>query len=338
MGSEVEVEARRLFSRLEHVGWSEEDCALIAPMTLEINKLKQEQDAVILAHSYQTPDIMYGVADHIGDSYGLSVLAQRLPQKKIIFCSVHFMGETAKILSPEKDVLVPKPAGCSLAESISPEDVRALRAQHPSAGVVAYVNTSAAVKAEADVCCTSANVVEVVAAMPQQDIIFIPDEYIGLNLRTLTQKNIILWQGRCIVHKEFSPETVAAVREQFPGVKILAHTECSPAVVARVDFAGSTSAMMNYIKDSSDEEFMLATECGLTDRIRTEFPQKHIVGSCGLCPYMKEIALKDILTALKAPTSEQIITIPEATLKRARRALDKMFALTAHTQHKKAKH
>lgn len=325
--SQLETEASRLYGRLHHVGWTRGECDLYAPLTLEINALKKAQNAVILAHSYQTPDIMYGVADFVGDSYGLSRIATEHPAEKIVFCSVHFMGETAKLLNPDKEVLVPAIAGCSLADSITPEDVRALRKKYPEAGVVCYVNTSAAVKAECDVCCTSANVVRIIGAMPQQEVIFVPDEYMGRNMQDMTSKTVHLWTGKCVVHETFTPETVQEVRAAYPGVKILAHTECSPSVIQHVDMAGSTSDMMKYVQENNDDTVMLITECGITDRVRTEFPDKTVVGTCSLCPYMKEIQIKDILTALKSPTPEQIISIPEDIATRARATLDRMYEL-----------
>ncbi len=318
-------ETNRLYDKLKHTHWSREDAALIAPMTLEIATLKKEQNAIILAHSYQTPDIMYGVADFLGDSYMLSKIASEHPAEKIIFCSVHFMGETAKILSPEKVVLVPAVAGCSLAESITVEDVRKLRKQHPDAGVVCYVNTSAAVKAESDVCCTSANVVNVIDAMPQDEVIFIPDKLMGQNVQKLTKKKLILWHGTCIVHEMFTVDTIKEIRMQHPGVKILAHTECNSSVVDAVDMAGSTSDMLRYIASSDADEIMLVTECGITDRVKTEFENKHIVGACSLCPYMKKIMLRDILVALKNPRPDQIIEIPEDIRLKAKQSLDRML-------------
>jgi len=324
----LQNEAERLYAKLKNVGWSMADCALIAPVTEEINRLKKEKNAVILAHSYQTPDIMYGVGDFIGDSYGLSIAAASTPAEMIVFCSVHFMAETAKILNPKKTVVVPAVAGCSLAESITPADVRELRKKHPKAGVVCYVNTSAAVKAECDACCTSSNALKIIEGLPQQEIIFIPDEYMAKNLQPLTKKKIIGWKGRCVVHERFTPEMAEAVRADHPGVKILAHTECSPGVISKVDYAGGTEGMVNYLKNSDAEQFMLITECGLTDRMKTEMPEKKIVGSCAMCPYMKKIQLKDILTALKKPRPDQIVELPERVLKGARKALDKMIELT----------
>lgn len=325
--SELQREAQRLHEKLHRLGWTLDDCELIAPTTLEINQLKKEQNAVILAHSYQTPDIMYGVGDYIGDSYGLSRMATEHPADKIIFCSVYFMGETAKLLNPQKQVLVPRVAGCSLADSITGEQVRALREKYPHAGIVCYVNSYAEVKAESDACCTSSNVVAVVEAMPQEEIVFIPDKLMGQNLRNMTSKKIITWDGTCIVHEGFNAETVSDIRRRFPGVKILAHPECTPGVVALVDYAGGTAGMLNYVRESEAKTFMLVTECGLTDRFKAEFKDKEIVGTCILCPYMKEIQLEDVLKALKDPAPEQVIEIPPDVADRARDSLNKMFEL-----------
>lgn len=325
--SDLRKETLRLHEKLHMLGWGMEDCEFIAPTTLEINRLKKEQNAIILAHSYQKPDIMYGVGDYIGDSYGLSRMATEHPAKKIIFCSVYFMGETAKLLNPDKEVLVPRVAGCSLADSITGEQVRTLREKHPHAGIVCYVNSYAEVKAASDACCTSSNVVAVVEAMPQEEIVFIPDKLMGQNLRNMTSKKIITWDGTCIVHEGFNPETVRDIRSRFPGVKILAHPECAPGVVALVDYAGGTSSMLNYVRESTAKTFMLVTECGLTDRFKTEFPDKKIVGTCILCPYMKEIQLEDVLKALKDPVKEQFIEIPEDVADGARASLDRMFEL-----------
>ena len=325
--SDIKKETDRLYEKLNKLGWAREDCEHIAPITLEINQLKVEQNAVILAHSYQTPDIMYGIGDYIGDSYSLSRIATEHPAQKIIFCSVYFMGETAKLLNPDKEVLVPRVAGCSLADSITAEQVRELRQQYPNAGIVCYINSYAEVKAESDACCTSSNVVEVVEAMPQSEIIFIPDKLMGLNLQNMTSKKIITWDGTCVVHEGFNPDTVQDIRNRFPGVKILAHPECTPGVVALVDYAGGTAGMLNYVRQSPAKTFMLVTECGLTDRFKAEFKDKEIVGTCILCPYMKEIQLEDVLKALKDPAPEQFITIAEDIADRARASLSRMFEL-----------
>jgi quinolinate synthase len=316
-----------LYGKLHHLGWSEGDCELIAPVTQEINELKHEQNAVILVHSYQTPDIMYGVGDYIGDSYGLSVKASEHPAGKIVFCSVYFMGETAKLLNPDKDVLVPQVAGCSLADSITGEQVRELRATYPDAGVVCYVNTYAEVKAESDACCTSSNAVEVVEAIPQDEVLFIPDRLMAENLAKIISKKVHTWDGTCVVHEGFDASSVRDIRKRFPGVKILAHPECTPGLVAEVDYAGGTSGMLNYVKNSDARTFMLVTECGLTDRFKAEFRDKEIVGTCILCPYMKQIQLDDVLKALKDPAPEQYIEIPPDIAARARQSLNSMFEL-----------
>ncbi len=325
--NQINKEAERLFDNLRKVGWSEPDCELIAPLTLEINQLKKEKDVIILAHSYMTPDIIYGVADFIGDSYGLSKKVMEAKENTILFCSVHFMAETAKIMNPKKTVLIPSTASCSLAESITAEDVRKLRKKYPEAGVICYVNTSAAVKAECDACCTSGNALKIVEGMPQKEILFLPDELMAKNLQPLTKKKIIKWTGRCIVHEEFSPETVDSVREDYPEAKILAHLECMPSVVEKVDMTGSTEGMIQYLKKSPAKQFMLATECGLSDRMKVEYPEKKIIGSCALCPYMKQIMLKDVLQALKEPRKDQIIELPKEIIRKAKKTLNRMVKI-----------
>ncbi|MBU0706574.1 quinolinate synthase NadA [Patescibacteria group bacterium] len=325
---QINRETERLFTKLERVGWGKSDCTLIAPLTLEINLLKRKKNAIILAHSYQTPDIMYGVADFLGDSYALSMRARETKANTIVFSSVHFMAETAKILNPKKTVLVPAVAGCSLAESITTYDVRGLKKAYPNAGVVCYINTTANVKAECDAVCTSGNALKIIERMPQKEIIFLPDEFMAKNLQPLTRKKLIGWKGRCIVHEEFSPKTVKEIRKEYPNAKILAHSECSPAVIHEADMMGSTKQMLDYVDASKNEEFMLVTECGLSDRVRVEKPGKKIVGSCALCPYMKKIMLKDILECLKSPRPEQIITLPNDIIKKAKKSLDLMIKLS----------
>lgn len=325
---EINGETNRLHAKLKKVNWTEADCRLIAPLTLEINQLKKNKNAVILAHSYQTPDIMYGVADFLGDSYALSLRARETKADVIVFSSVHFMAETAKILNPEKTVLVPAVAGCSLAESITAEDVIGLKEAYPDAGVVCYINTTAEVKAECDAVCTSSNALKIIERMPQQEIIFLPDEFMAKNLQPLTKKKLIGWKGRCIVHEEFSPETVKEIRKEYPIAKILAHSECSPTVINEVDMMGSTKQMLDYVDTSEAKEFMLITECGLSDRVRAERPSKKVVGACALCPYMKKIMLKDILECLKNPRPEQVISLPMEVIRKAGRALDNMIRLT----------
>jgi len=327
---QVQQEAGRLFEPLSKLGWSMQECLLYAPLTLQISRLKMEKDAVVLAHSYQTPDIMYGIADFVGDSYELSKKAMESKAKSIVFCGVRFMAETAKIMNPEKTVLLPAPdAGCSLSESITADDVRLLKKENPGCPVVVYVNTSAEVKAESDVCCTSANALKILKALPDKRIIFIPDEFMTKNLQALLpEKQLVGWGGRCIVHERFSKDNVKAVREQFPGVKILAHTECPPDVINQVDLAGGTGDMIRYMKSSDATTFMLVTECGLGDRMRVEFPQKRVVGTCNLCPYMKKNNLLNVLQVLQSPKSEQIVDIAEPERVKAQAALQRMFELS----------
>ena len=326
---QLQLEAGRLFERLQYLGWTMNECLLYAPLTLQINQLKKEKDAIVLAHSYQTPDIVYGIADFVGDSYELSKKAKESQAKTIVFCGVRFMAETAKIMNPEKTVLLPAPdAGCSLSESITAQDVRMLKQENPGCPVVVYVNTSAEVKAESDVCCTSANALKILNALPDKKIIFIPDEFMTKNLQKLTDKELVGWAGRCIVHERFGKDQVQAVREQFPGVKILAHTECPPDVVQDVDLAGGTGDMIRYMKASDATTFMLVTECGLGDRMRAELPEKRVVGTCNLCPYMKKNNLVNVLQALQSPALAQLVDIPEDVRVRAEAALRRMFELS----------
>lgn len=323
----IQREAERLHGKLKRLNWSLNDCELIAPLTLEINRLKKEKNAIILAHSYQTPDIKYGVADYIGDSYKLSRQATLTKADVIVFCSVHFMAETAKIMNPEKTVLVPAAAGCSLAESITAKDVKELRKKYPEAAVVCYVNTTADVKAECDACCTSSNALKVVENLRQKNIIFLPDEFMAKNLQPLTKKRLFAWKGRCIVHEMFSPETIQAMRDEYPDIRILAHSECKPEVTAVSDWMGGTDGMLGYILKSTAKRFMLVTECGLTDRAKVEFADREFLGTCTLCPYMKKIMLKDVLQVLRKPRATQIVKIPEVTLKKARKAVDRMVRI-----------
>ena len=324
---EIKKETEKLFEKLKKVDWTMEKCEEIAPLTLEINQLKKEKNTVILAHSYQPPEIMYGVGDHLGDSYGLSMKAKETDADIIVFCSVHFMAETAKILNPTKEVRVPSKASCSLAESITPEDIKKLRDEHPNAGVICYVNTTAEVKAECDACCTSSNALKIIDGMPQDEIIFVPDEFMCANLQPLTKKKLIGWKGRCIVHEEFSDDTVRQIKEMYPEAKILVHSECTPNVVKESDLMGSTTDILNYVFDSDAKQFMLVTECGITDRVKAEFKEKEVLGSCILCPYMKEITLEGVLKCLKSPSSDQIINLPEDVINRAKKSLDKMVEI-----------
>ncbi|MCC7478734.1 quinolinate synthase NadA [bacterium] len=327
--AQIAAEAACLHERLQHVGWGMLECEMIAPLTLEINKLKAETGSVVLAHSYQTPDIIYGIADHVGDSLALSQAAAKTEAGTIVFCGVRFMAETAKILSPSKKVLLPAPnAGCSLSESITAADVRALKAQHPGAPVVCYVNTSAEVKAECDACCTSANALAVVEAMEGPKVLFVPDKYMAANLRPLSSKEIISWDGDCMVHREFRGPEVRAFRRQYPDAALLAHTECLPEVVAESDMAGSTSGMETYIQQHPERRrFMLITECGMTDKLKAQFPERDFVGTCVLCPHMKRVELRKVLQAMTEPVPEQEIELAPETIARARKAIDAMLSI-----------
>lgn len=338
--AEVEREARRLHGRIRQPDhWDLDQCRLIAPLTLEINEVKRQRNAVILAHSYQTPDIVYGVADHVGDSYGLSKQAAVSRADVIVFSSVRFMGETAKIVNPGKTVLLPEPhAGCSLADGVTPEDVRRYRQQHPQAAIVAYVNTTAQVKALADVCVTSANYVKICRALPQDEVVFLPDRYMGLHLQAALgeTKRVIVHDAACIVHEQFRPEAArewrAEVARRGRKLHILAHPECAPNVLQEADFVGSTEAMMEYarrLEAQGQADVMPITECGTADRMRAELPGLEIWGACSECPFMKENDLRKILQVLRAPRSDQIVEIPTATLQAAKRSLDRMFELAA---------
>lgn len=326
-GNTIRQETERLFKALEEFEYSWEDCERLAPVTLEIHHLKREKNAIILAHSYQTPDIKFGVADSIGDSYGLSLEAKETNADIILFSSVLFMGETAKIINPTKTVLVPCQSGCSLADSVTAEDVRKLRKAYPNAGFVAYINTSAEVKAEVDACCTSANAQKIVENMPQKEVVFLPDKLMGENLRPLVSKKLIIWDGTCIVHEEISALEVKSVQEEYPNASIIAHPECQPEVVQMANFTGSTEEMLHFFASAPEKEFLLLTECGLAERAQKEHPEKKIVGTCHLCPYMKKIRLQHILKALKNPSSNQMIQIPEEIRKRAQKSLEEMFRL-----------
>jgi len=337
---EIEQEADRLFRALLHVDcepgrqWNLESCHRIAPLTLEINRLKREQDAVILTHSYVEPEIIYGVGDFKGDSYFLSLKARESRAKKIVFAGVVFMAETAKILSPDATVVVPdRGSGCSLADSITGEDVRRLKALYPDATVVCYINSTAEVKAESDVCVTSGNVYDIIAQLPARRILFVPDRLMADNVRTELKrrgvaKEIVSSDGTCIVHDHFDPAFIAEARTRFPGLKVVAHPECTEEVAAAADYVGSTGGMMKYVKNTAAPYFLMLTECGLVGRLQVEDPEKHFIGGCRLCPYMKLNSLEKVRDALLAPRPDQIITLDEDMRRRAARCIDRMFELT----------
>ena len=289
-----------------------------------ILRLKHERNAVILAHNYQTPEIFHGVADIVGDSLALAREATKVDADVIVLCGVHFMAETAKLLNPEKTVLIPDPAaGCSLAASITGADVRQLRRRHPGVPVITYVNTSAEVKAESDICCTSGNALKVVESLGSEQVILLPDEYLAKNVAAQTKVKVISWTGRCEVHEQFSAEDVRRLRDAYPGLVVLAHPECLPEVVAASDFAGSTAAMCDYVEETQPAKIMLLTECSMSDNLAVQFPQIEFVGMCRLCPHMQRISLSGIRRALETLTHEVVVDSQIAA--RARLAVERML-------------
>jgi quinolinate synthase len=288
--------------------------------------LKRTRNAVILAHNYQTPEIFHCVADLVGDSLALAREATRVDADVIVLAGVHFMAETAKLLNPTKTVLIPDAAaGCSLASSITPADVRLLRERYPGVPVVTYVNTSAAVKAESDICCTSGNAKKIVESLGTDRVIMLPDEYLAQNVAAETRVEIIAWAGHCEVHERFTAAEIRLLREQHPGLVVLAHPECSPEVVAEADFAGSTAAMIDYVDAEKPARVVLVTECSMSDNVAVGHPDIEFVRPCNLCPHMKRITLPKIRRALETLTHE--VTIDPVVAKGARRAVERMLAV-----------
>lgn len=299
-----------------------------APLIREINRLKAEKNAVILAHNYQTPEIFHCVSDYVGDSLQLAIQASKTDADLIIQAGVHFMAETSKLLSPEKTVLIPSmDAGCSLAASITGEDVRLIKAKYPGVPVVTYVNTSADVKAESDICCTSSNAVEVVESLGVPRVIMIPDEYLARNVAAETNVEVIAWKGVCEVHERFTADEMRAYKENDPDIVILAHPECPPDVMQEADFAGSTAAMISYVKDNRPARVVMVTECSMSDNVAVECPEVHFVRPCNICPYMKRVTLENILHTLQTGNNEVIIE--EKMAKRARVSVQRMVDLNA---------
>lgn len=297
-----------------------------AEIAAEILRLKQERNAVILGHNYMEPALFHSVPDFTGDSLALCHAAARTSADTIIFCGVRFMAETAKIINPAKTVLLPSPVGgCSLAASITAADVRELKAKHPGAPVVVYINTYADVKAEADYCCTSGNAADIVRSIDAEKVIFLPDEYLAANVARETGRELITWPGRCEVHEKFTVDDVENARKQFPGVVVLAHPECSPEVTAAADFAGSTAAMIREVKESEAARFLLLTECSMGDNIMAENPHKEMIRICSVrCPHMNEITLEQTLASLRE--NRYVIDVPEPIRSRAARAIERMMA------------
>ncbi len=301
-----------------------------APLIAAINSLKREKNAVILAHNYMTPEIFHCVGDFAGDSLALAREAARTDAKVIVQAGVHFMAETSKILSPDKTVLIPDMrAGCSLAASITGADVRLLKQKYPGLPVVTYVNTSADVKAESDICCTSGNAVKVVEEIARQfgtdTVIMIPDKYLARNVTAQTGVKVITWEGACEVHERFTAQEIRDYRSAHPGIVVLAHPECPPEVVAEADFAGSTAAMIGYVGNHKPERVVLITECSMSDNVSADNPGTQFIKPCNLCPHMKRITLEGILHSLQTMTHEVVIDPVFAA--RARAPIDRMLAV-----------
>ena len=294
-----------------------------APYIYKINKLKKEKNAIILAHNYQTPEIYHGISDFSADSLALAVEAAKTKADIIVMCGVHFMAETAKLMSPHKKVLLPDMrAGCSLSSSITGNDVRNLKKKYPGVPVVSYVNTSADVKAETDVCCTSANAVKIVNSLGVNKVIFLPDDYLAKYVASQTEVEIISWKGTCEVHEQFNDEEINEIRKNNPGIKIIAHPECPPDVIKASDFTGSTSGMIKYVKDKQPEKVMMVTECSMSDNVQVDNPNVKFIRPCNLCPHMKKITLPKILDCLENETNE--IIMDDITIEKAKKSVERM--------------
>ncbi|MDE1172550.1 MAG: quinolinate synthase NadA [Parvibaculaceae bacterium] len=314
-----------LYEKVKHVIPSIE-WPFFAPYIHAINRLKKERNAVILAHNYQTPEIFHCVGDIVGDSLQLAKEAARVDADVIVQCGVHFMAETSKLLNPEKTILIPDSrAGCSLADSITAADIRLLRQQYPGVPVVTYVNTSAAVKAESDICCTSSNAVKVVESFGVDRVMCLPDEYLAQNIARQTDVKIITWKGHCEVHERFTPEELMQYRKDDPGIVIIAHPECPPAVVDVADFSGSTAAMIDWVKTKKPRRVVMVTECSMSDNVAVENPDVEFVRPCNLCPHMKRISLRNILESLVYMREE--VYVDPAIAGRARQAVERMINL-----------
>jgi len=335
------ITSRQLYNKLKDIQvgsplcrFTEQSCENLLPIIQRIEKLKKEKNAIVLAHNYVAPQILYSVADHTGDSYGLAKRARESSAEIIVFASVRFMAETAKILNPDKIVLDPNPeGGCTLSDGITAEDVKNLRREFPNHTFVCYINTTAEVKALCDTCVTSSNAYRVIERIENDKIYFLPDRLMGENIRKHlkkkgVEKDIALYNGTCYVHEDYQPESVDQVRDNFFGVEILVHPECKPSVVDKADYVGSTSDMLNYVRGSDRKKFFLLTECGLTGILESEFPDRQFVGTCMTCRYMKANSLEHILHALEKPTSSNIIDLDPEIQTNALRCVEKMFSYT----------
>ena len=325
LNSEIKNSTDLIFNKISKVV-PEIEWKIHAPLIHKINKLKIEKNAVILAHNYQTPEIYHGVADIAADSLALAIEASKTKADIIVLCGVHFMAETAKLMSPNKKVLLPDlKAGCSLASSITGKDVRLLKQKYPGIPVVTYVNTSADVKAESDICCTSANAIKAVESLGSESVIFLPDQYMAKYVATKTKVKIISWKGTCIVHEKFTAKEINDIKKQNPEIFVLSHPECPPDVISASDFTGSTTGMSNYVKQNQPKKVMLVTECSMSDNVQIENPNVEFIKPCNLCPYMKTITLPKILECLENESNE--ILIPNDVITKARKAVERMTAI-----------
>ena len=325
LSTEIKKKTDPIYQKISKVV-PEIEWAFHAPLIHKINRLKKEKNAVILAHNYQTPEIFHGIADIAADSLALAIEAEKTDADIIVLCGVHFMAETAKLMNPNKKVLLPDMnAGCSLASSITGKDVKMLKEKYPGVPVVTYVNTSADVKAESDICCTSANAVKVVESLGAAKVIFLPDQYLAKYIQTKTKVQIISWIGTCIVHERFSAQEVKDIKKQNPEIKVLSHPECPPEVIAVSDFTGSTTGMSNYVKKNQPKKVMLVTECSMSDNVQVNNPNVQFIKPCNLCPHMKTITLPKVLDCLEKETNE--ILIPEIISRKARKAVVSMVAI-----------
>jgi quinolinate synthase len=322
---EVRIATDPIYQKISKV-MPEIEWSIHAPYIHRINQLKKEKNAIILAHNYQTPEIYHGIADVAADSLALAIEASKTQADIIVMAGVHFMAETSKLMSPGKKVLLPDmTAGCSLSSSITGKDVRLLKKKYPGVPVVSYVNTSADVKAETDICCTSANAVKIVESLGVKKVIFLPDEYLAKYVASQTEVEIIAWKGICMVHDQFTEKEIHDIRAKNPGIKIIAHPECPPDVIKASDFAGSTGGMIKYVEENQPKKVMMVTECSMSDNIQIENPNVEFIRPCNLCPHMKKITLPKILACLENETGE--IIMDRETIEKARIPVERMVAI-----------
>ncbi len=323
---EVEAATSHIYEKLRHL-ITEEEWKEHAPYIFEIQKLKKEKNAIILAHNYQRPEVFHGVADLVGDSLGLARDGAKTDADIIVVCGVHFMAETAKLLSPEKTVLIPDPeAGCSLADSITAEDVRGLREKYPGVPIVTYVNTSAAVKAECDICCTSSNAVKIVESLNSDRVLCIPDQHLADYVDSQTDVEILKWKGSCEVHEQFTGEELRDYRTKHPNITLIAHPECPQGVLKEADYVGSTAGMINFVKEKHPSQIVMITECSMSDNLSAEHPDVEFIRPCHFCPHMQLITLPKIYESLLNLTGQ--VEVPEEIAQPARQAVSRMLEVS----------